>query len=102
MQFEKIIEKKDEEHKNLLSKITPLQKFVDDLTDKYKELQALHEEVLKIIKEKDKQLQRLELIEHQYQQLQRLMYARSRRLRIAVLFFFIYWNTQDSSDYISI
>jgi hypothetical protein len=42
MQMEKLIEKKDEEYKLLLSKITSLQKF-----------------------------------EHQYQQLQRLVYARS-------------------------
>jgi transposase len=66
MQLEKLIEKKDEEYKLLLSKITPLQKFVEDLTEKYKEVQTLYEEALKVIREKDKQIQRLELIEHQY------------------------------------
>jgi hypothetical protein len=77
MQMEKLIEKKDEEYKLLLSKIAPLQKFVEDFTESYKKLQALYEEALKVIREKDKQIQRPELIEHQCQQLQRLVYAKS-------------------------
>lgn len=77
MQQEKFLEKAQGDYKQLSSKVTTLQNFVDDFTGKYKELQEQYAEAIRIIKEKDKQLQKLELIEHQYQQLQRLMYAKS-------------------------
>jgi transposase len=77
MQQEKFLEKAKEDYKQLASKITTLQNFADDIIGKYKELQTQYAEAITIIKEKDKQLQKLELIEHQYNQLQRLVYARS-------------------------
>jgi transposase len=75
MQQEKIIERKDREYKELCSKIDALQRFVDDLTVKYKELHGHYLEAVKIIKEKDKEIERLSLIEHQHEQLKKWVYG---------------------------
>lgn len=77
MQSEKVIEKKDAEYKNLISKFTTLQNTVDQFTEIIKQERDEKEQLLKMLKEQSQQLQRLELIEHQYKQLQRMVYARS-------------------------
>ena len=77
MQFDMIIQKKDEQIQNLQSQITPLKNFVEQLQKIIEQLQLQQAESAKIIDRQNKQLQRLELIEHQYQQLQRLVYVRS-------------------------
>ena len=77
MQFEMILQKKDEQIANLQSQIAPLKNFTEQLQEVIKQLQLQQEESAKIIERQSKQLQRLELIEHQYKQLQRLVYSRS-------------------------
>ena len=77
MQFEKIMEKKDADYRNLLSKFTPLQNFAEQLAAQMEALQSQYASALKIISDKDKELQKLSIIEHQYEQLKRLLYARS-------------------------
>ncbi len=66
-----------EEYRQLASKITPLQHFVEELTQRCNEIDARYADALKLIKEKDKIIQNYELIKYQYDQLQRLVYARS-------------------------
>ena len=85
MQQEKFLEKAKEDYKLLASKITTLQNFVDGITGKYKELQSQYAEAIRIIKEKDKQLQKLELIEHQHEQLKKMVYGRTSEKSVAVL-----------------
>lgn len=77
MQQEKFLQKAEGDYKQLSSKITPLQRTVDQFAEIIKQQREEKEQMLSIIKEQSRQLQRLELIEHQYQQLQRLVYARS-------------------------
>lgn len=75
MQQEKFLEKAEENYKLLASKITPLQNTIDKFATIINQQQEEKAELLKQLKEKEKMLQRLALIEHQYHQLQRLMYA---------------------------
>jgi transposase len=77
MQQEKFLEKRDEEYQLLYSKFTPLNHRIDKLSEAVNNLSAENGQLHKIIKEKDQQLQKLELLQHQYDQLVRLMYARS-------------------------
>jgi transposase len=69
MQEEKIIEKKEREYKEVCSEIDALRRYVDDLSEKYKELHGHYIDAVKIIKEKDKKIEDLELIKHQHEQL---------------------------------
>lgn len=75
MQQEKFLEKAEENYKLLASKITPLQNTIDKFAAIINQQQEEKAELLKELKEKEKMLQRLAMIEHQYNQLQRLMYA---------------------------
>jgi transposase len=77
LQLEKVIEKKDEDYKLVVSKFTPLNNRVDKLTELLKQQSEENQQLHKIIKEQSKQLQKYELLQHQYDQLQRLIYARS-------------------------
>jgi transposase len=77
MQLEKIIEKKDEDYKTLYSKFTPLSNRVDKLAELVKQVEEEKETLLKLLKEQDQKLQQMELLKHQLDQLQRLIYARS-------------------------
>jgi len=77
MQFDMIIQQKDEQVRQLYSQITPLKNVFEQLSHQVKELEARYESALKLLEEKDKRLQRLELIEHQYEQLKKLVYSRS-------------------------
>lgn len=77
MQHEAVLQKKEEENTQLSSQLTPLKNLVEQLMEMSRQNNAERASLLKIIEEKDKQLQRLELIEHQYEQLKRLVYSRS-------------------------
>lgn len=77
LQQEKVIERKEEEYKLVVSKFAPLQRMVDQFKEIIEQQREQMDQMLKTIKDQGKQLQRLELIEHQYRQLQRLVYARS-------------------------
>jgi transposase/uncharacterized membrane protein required for colicin V production len=77
MQFDMILQQKDDQIRQLHSQITPLRNVFEQLSHQVKELEARYGSALRLLEEKDKQLQRLELIEHQYEQLKRLVYSRS-------------------------
>lgn len=76
MQQEKFLEKAEENYKLLSSKITPLQNTIDKFAEIIKQYQDEKDELLKIIKDQSKQLERLQLIEHQHEQLKREVYGR--------------------------
>jgi septum formation inhibitor MinC len=61
----------------LKAQITPLKTTNDEFASLARQLQEKITSLLEIVKEKDRQLQKLELIEHQYEQLKRLLYSRS-------------------------
>jgi transposase len=75
MQQEKIIERKDREYKEVSSKIDALRSYVDDFTAKYKDLHEHYVEAVKIIKQKDKEIEELQLIKHQFEQLKKLVFG---------------------------
>ena len=77
MQFDMILEQKDGQISRLISEITPLKNVFEQLTGRIKDLESRYESALKLLEEKDKRLQKLELIEHQYEQLKKLIYSRS-------------------------
>jgi len=77
MQMEKVLEKKDKDYELLVSKVVPLERFINDVNGKYDELLDKYKQALKIIADKDKVIQQYELLKHQFDQLQRLVYARS-------------------------
>jgi transposase len=64
MQQEKFLEKKDKEYKLLASKFAPLQRMVEGLNEKYNELHSLYQDAIRIIKEKDREIEELQLIKH--------------------------------------
>lgn len=72
-----ILQQKEEENKELRSQIIPLRNVCEQMSHQLKALQSQYETLIQIVKEKDKELQKLSLIEHQYHQLQRLLYSRS-------------------------
>lgn len=76
-QHEQIVQGKDDIIAELKAQITPLKNANEELIAMVKQQQEQYASLLNIIKEKDKQLQKLELIEHQYKQLQRLLYSSS-------------------------
>lgn len=77
MQFDAILKQKDEIIQQLQSQITPLKNVVEQLIEEVKLLREENASLKNIIKEKDKRIQKLELIEYQYQQLTKLVYSRS-------------------------
>lgn len=77
MQFEMIVAKKDEQIQQLQSQITPLKDMIDQLMKTVKEQQEENAKLVKLIGEQEKQLQKFELLQYQYDQLQRLVYSRS-------------------------
>lgn len=76
-QHDQIVQARDEAIDQLKAQITPLKATNEEFTALARQLQEQITSLLGIIKEKDKQLQKLELIEHQYEQLKRLLYSRS-------------------------
>jgi transposase len=74
-QRDQIVQAKDEAINQLKAQITPLKAINEEFTSLAHQLKEQITSLLDIIKEKDKQLQKLELIEHQYEQLKRLLSA---------------------------
>jgi transposase len=85
MQFDAILKQRDEVIRQLQDQITPLKNAFEQLVAEVKLLREEKASLLHIIKEKDKQLGKLELIEHQYQQLTRLVYSRSSEKSTAAI-----------------
>jgi transposase len=85
LQFDSIIKQKDEVIQQLKNEITPLKNAVEQLIVEVKLQREENASLLNIIKEKDKRLQKLELIEYQYQQLIKLVYGRSSERSSAVI-----------------
>jgi transposase len=77
MQFDMILQKRDEQIANLQSQITPLKNVVEQLMESVKQHQQEKAMLLKMIWDKDKQLQKLDLLQHQYDQLLRMVYGKS-------------------------
>jgi len=76
IQFDAIIKQKDEIIEDLRSQIAPLKKLVEQLITEVKLLCEENAHLVKLNKEKDKRIEKLELIEHQYHQLTKLVYGR--------------------------
>jgi transposase len=74
MQQEKMLEKRDEDYKLLQSKFTPLNDRVDKLIVALEELRDENAGLRKELKQKDQQLQELDLLKYQIQQMQRVVY----------------------------
>lgn len=85
MQFDAIIKQKDEVIQQLKNEITPLKNAVEQLIAEVRLQRQENASLLNIIKEKDKRLQKLELIEYQYQQLTKLVYSRSSERSSAIM-----------------
>ena len=77
MQHEAIVRKKDEQIHELSSQITPLKNAFDQIGDALKVLQQQYNTMVEMLAKKEKDLDRLKLIEHQYEQLKKLLYGRS-------------------------
>jgi transposase len=77
MQHDAIVKKKDDQIHELSSQITPLRNAFDEIGNALKELQTQYTLLVEQLTHKDKQLDRLLLIEHQYEQLKKLLYGRS-------------------------
>jgi transposase len=77
MQFDMITAKKDEEIKGLAAEIAPLKRMVEELVGTVNELREERATLVKELEEKPKLLQKLELLQQQYDQLRRLVYSRS-------------------------
>jgi transposase len=76
-QHEQVIQAKDEIIARLTAQITPLNHAFDQLKSLLEDLKSKYVSLVKVVEQKDKELQRLSLIEHQYEQLRRLLYSRS-------------------------
>lgn len=76
-QHDQVLQAKDEAIEQLKAQITPLKTTNEEFTSLARQLQEQITSLLEIVREKDRQLQKLELIEHQYEQLKRLLYSRS-------------------------
>ena len=74
-QHDHMVQSKEDVITELKAQITPLKNANEELITMVKQMQEQSASLLNIIKEKDRQLQKLELIEHQYKQLQRLLYS---------------------------
>ena len=84
-QHDQIVQAKDEAIEQLKAQITPLKTACDEFAALARQLKEQATSLFEIIKEKDKQLQKLELIEHQYEQLKRLLYSRSSERSLTVI-----------------
>lgn len=69
MQFDMITAKKREEIKGLLSEVAPLKRMVEQLVATVGELLEERTMRLKMLAGKDRQLQKMDLLQHQYNQL---------------------------------
>lgn len=69
-----MLEKKDEDYKLLYSKFTPLNHKVDKLTETVEVLKDENADLRKQLKQKDQQLQELDLLKYQIEQMQRVVY----------------------------
>jgi transposase len=85
MQFDMITAQKEEENKRLLAEIAPLKRMVEQLVGTVNELREERTMLLKMLEDKDRQLQKMELLQHQYDELQRLVYSRSSEKSAAVV-----------------
>jgi len=74
MQQEKMLQKKEEDYKQLYSKFTPLNHKVDKLVETVEVLRDENADLRKQLKQKDQQLQELDLLKYQIQQMQRVVY----------------------------
>jgi transposase len=77
LQHDELIRKKDEEKAQVAAQITPLKNAVEQMKQMFASLQQQHETLLSVLAEKEKQLDKLSMIEHQYEQLKKLVYGRS-------------------------
>jgi transposase len=77
LQHDAIFRHKDELILQLQQQITPLKNAVEQLITEVKQIKSENLWLQNLLKEKDKRIQKLELTEHQYQQLTRLVYSRS-------------------------
>jgi transposase len=75
MQQEKFIARKDEEYKDLALKLTSLQRSFDQFADVIKQEREERERLVILLKEKEKELERYALIEHQYELLKKMVYG---------------------------
>jgi len=77
MQHESIIKKKDDQIQELSSQITPLKNAFEEIVATLKGLQQQYNVLVEKLAKKDKELDGLKLIEHQYEQLKKLLYGRT-------------------------
>jgi hypothetical protein len=77
LQFEMILAKKEEDNKALLAEIRPLKNVVEQLAAMVGELREERIMLLKELEEKNRQLQKMELLQYQYDHLWRQVYSRS-------------------------
>lgn len=76
-QHEQVVKAKNETIEQFKSQITPLKTTIQEFAALARQQQEQVTSLLEIIKEKDRQLQMPELIEHQNEQSKRLLYGRS-------------------------
>jgi transposase len=76
MQLDMIIAKKEEENKALLAEIRPLKNMVELLVGVVNELWEERATLLKELEERNRQLQKMELLQHQYDQVWRMALSR--------------------------
>jgi len=84
VQFDAILKQKDEIIHELQSQINPLKNAVEQLIAEVKLLREENANLVRLNKEKDKRIQKLELVECQYQQLTKLVYSRSSEKSVVV------------------
>ena len=77
LQRDEIIKKKDEAVAHLTAQIAPLKNVVEELKGMMEQLKDRVTTLQTAIAAKDKQIEKLTLIEHRYEQLKKLVYARS-------------------------
>jgi hypothetical protein len=77
LQFDAFLKQKDNLVQQQQSQITPLKNAVEQLIEEVKLLREENAALVKSNKEKDKRIEKLELIEYQYQQLTKLVFSRS-------------------------
>jgi hypothetical protein len=76
-QFDEVVRKKDEQLSHQAGEITTLKNVFDQLAGSFKELSSKYEDILSELAKERKERERLSLIEHQYEQLKKLLYGRS-------------------------
>ncbi len=76
-QHDEVVKKKEQDIAQLRGEVTTLKNIFDQLKEMIEGIKADNVSYKAIIAEKDKELDKLKLIEHQYEQLKKLMYGRS-------------------------